>query len=200
MLACAQHEPGRAQERVADAEGEKPAVIVEPGFGSEIAERDLAGKNADSPRGLPDGAGRYGGDGRGQTVAVREGDLHFSAGASLERAPGLLRVQIHLKGLELLGVPETDALLAVEYRREGHGNQAEVVVNGQRYVDEDVFIRSGRGARELRIPIQVLGMRVDRITLIRQGPGEALLSFRAGQDEHVLALTAAPPATLPDGL
>jgi hypothetical protein len=116
----------------------------------------------------------------------------------LERTPGLLRLQIHLKGWELLGVPETDALLAVEYRREGRGNQAEVVVNGQHYADEDVFIRSGRGARELRIPIHVLGMSVDRIALIRQGPGEALVSLRAGEVEHVLVLTAAAPPALPD--
>jgi hypothetical protein len=116
----------------------------------------------------------------------------------LERAPGLLRLQVHLNGWELLGVPETDALLAVDYRREGRGNQAEVVVNGQRYADEDVFIRSGRRARALRIPIQMLGMSVDRITLIGQGPGEALLTFRAGEDEHVLVLTAAPRAAPPD--
>jgi hypothetical protein len=116
----------------------------------------------------------------------------------LDRTPGLLRLQIQLKGWELVGVPETDALLAVEYRREGRGNQAEVVVNGQRYVDEDVFIRSGRGARELRIPIHVLGMSVDRITLIRQGPGEALVTLRAGEVEHVLVLTAAAPWAMPD--
>jgi len=107
----------------------------------------------------------------------------------LDLTPDLLRLHLHIDKWEQFGVPETDAVMAILYLQEGAGNRAEIVVNGSRYAEKNVTIRSENNAREILMDIDFLGHRVDRITLNGKEPDRPKLEFQAGGMDHVLVLT-----------
>jgi len=116
-------------------------------------------------------------------------DLDVGQGNVVERSSNLLKLEIHIDKSGMFNVPETNATIELEYRNEGSGNRANIVVNGSKFTDKNVTIRSKANAREISMSITIFGQTVDKITLSRQSSSKAKLKFKAGGDEHVLILT-----------
>jgi hypothetical protein len=116
-------------------------------------------------------------------------NLNVGNGYVIEHTPNTLEVKIHIDKSERFNVPETESTVFLEYKQDGPGNRAVVVVNRNKYTNNNVTIRSGPKTREIFMSIEILGQRVDRITISRGGSDEAKLKFKAGGDEHVLILS-----------
>lgn len=131
--------------------------------------------------------------GRGARLLVeyetRIWNVNIGSGAVIQNTANGLEVKIHIDKNDKFNVPETNASLSIEYRGEGAGNQAVVVVNGVKYADRNVSIRSGKNSRQIGMSIEILGQKVDRITITREDADEAKIKFKAGGDEHVLILS-----------
>lgn len=107
----------------------------------------------------------------------------------LDLTPDLLRLHLHVDEWEQFGVPETDAAIAILYLKEGAGNRAEVVVNGSRYAEKNLTIRSETEAREILMDTEILGHRIGHVTVNGKEPLKTKLEFRAAGLDHVLVLT-----------
>jgi hypothetical protein len=110
-------------------------------------------------------------------------------GSVLERTADLFKAKIHIDKWDRFNIPETYAMLMVEYKQDGPGNRAMVVVNGREYSDHNVTIRSGKSTRDIFMSINLLGQRIDQISIKRESTDKAKLKFKAGDKEHVLILT-----------
>lgn len=107
----------------------------------------------------------------------------------LDLTPDLLRLHLHIDKWEQFGVPETDAVIAILYLQEGAGNRAEVVVNGSRYAEKNLTIRSETEAREILMDTEILGHRIGRVTVNCKEPDKTNLEFQAAGMDHVFVLT-----------
>jgi hypothetical protein len=116
-------------------------------------------------------------------------DPDIGQGKVLIRTSNLLKVKIHIDKWDLFNVPETDALIKIEYIKEGAGNRADITVNGQNFRDNNVTIRSTKKTRWVSMSISILGYRVDKIAVTREDSDEAKLKFKVGGGEHVIVLT-----------
>lgn len=118
-------------------------------------------------------------------------DPNIGTGMVLKRTRNLLNIKIHIDKIDTWGihVPQTDVLIEIEYKGEGPGNRARIVVNGQEFIDDNVTIKSKKAARILSMSISILGQRVNRIVLTRVDSDEVELKFKAQGDTHVLVLS-----------
>jgi hypothetical protein len=109
-------------------------------------------------------------------------------GSVLERTADLFKAKIHIDKWDRFNIPETYVMLMIEYKQDGPGNKAMIVVNGKQYTDNNVTIRSGKTTRDILMSISFLGQRIDQISIKSEGANKAKLKFNAGSDEHVLIL------------
>lgn len=107
----------------------------------------------------------------------------------LDRTPDLFKAKIHIDKREKFNIPETFVTLMIEYKQEGPGNKAIVMVNGQQFTDNNVTIRSKKNIREILMSIYLLGQKIERISIHKESINSAKIKFDAGGDQHVLVLT-----------
>ncbi len=115
----------------------------------------------------------------------------IGTGVVLEHTWNRLKVRIDIPQKKIAGqtVPETSAVFDVKYEMEGAGNQADIVVNGERFTDKNVKIRSRGNTRDILMSIRILGQEVDRISLSKNRAAEAFIKFKAEGKEYTLILT-----------
>lgn len=116
-------------------------------------------------------------------------NFDIGKGNILERTSDLLKAKIHIDKREKFNIPETYVTLMIEYKQDGPGNKAIVVVNGQQSTDNNVTIRSGKNTREILMSIDLLGQKVDKISIHKENVNKAKLKFDAMGGQHVLILT-----------
>ena len=107
------------------------------------------------------------------------------------RSRDVLKLTLYIEPWPSFNIPRTNATIEFQYFGEGRGNRAVAIVNGQRFSNDDVNIRSWGAGREISLSINILGLLVHRITVLRDKSGAAKINFSAGSKDHVLVLTPA---------
>jgi hypothetical protein len=116
-------------------------------------------------------------------------NFDIGEGSVLERTSDVFKTKIHIDPWDRFNVPETFVMLMIEYKKEGPGNRAKVIVNGRTYTDNNVTIHSSKKSRDISMSIHILGQKVDQISIKRESADSAKLEFKAVGDKHVLILT-----------